>query len=147
MKEALSSSETSVLTSATRHNIPEDAILRSLACSQEPALLTLWHSSYCEMDSCSASQENFPLIWILTVYYLVHRISSLLLPGRVLVEELTAAQLVRKFIVFLWIMKVRYRFHRTPPKLCCKQAVSVYKALSIGCIENPLWLVKTASVV
>jgi hypothetical protein len=48
MKEALGSSETSVLPRATRRNIPEDAILRKIICMAKVCIL---RNEYCIIRS------------------------------------------------------------------------------------------------
>jgi hypothetical protein len=51
MKKALSSSETSVLTKATRRNIPEDAILHSHSSENVKSYIEVW----------SLKKKNFPV--------------------------------------------------------------------------------------
>jgi hypothetical protein len=57
MKEGLSSSETSVLTRATRRNIPEDAILQHYLCFQQEATGRWWNAA---MFHCCLNRSKCP---------------------------------------------------------------------------------------
>jgi hypothetical protein len=64
MMEALSSSETSVLTRVTRRNIPEDAILHS-HCSENLKYYKVLDEYVIRLNRC-----NIPCIYLLVFYFM-----------------------------------------------------------------------------